>query len=136
MGDVFKKLSCNAEKVIVDRKSDDTLEIIVTDSAGDVHTIDVAIKTEATQNIDILGDKLEPYTDVSSFDITHSVKKSNKYDSTDISMKWNHTEKPSVFEIKSKDKIVFTGTFSDAMIWVNNNVKECDQKIVTKKSLH
>ena len=136
MGDVFKKLSCNAEKVIVDRKSDDTLEIIVTDSAGDVHTIDVAIKTEATQNIDILGDKLEPYTDVSSFDITHSVKKSNKYDSTDISMKWNHTEKPSVFEIKIKNKIVFTGAFSDAMIWVNNNVKECNQKLVTKKSLH
>ena len=51
-------------------------------------------------------------------------------------MKWNHTSKPSVYEIRNKDKIVFTGTFSDAMIWVNNNVKECDQKIVTKKSLH
>ena len=58
MGDVFKKLSCNAEKVVVDKKSDDTLEIIVVDSAGDTHNINVAIKTEATQNIDILGDKL------------------------------------------------------------------------------
>ena len=63
MGDVFKKLSCNAEKVVVDKKSDDTLEIIVVDSAGDTHNINVAIKTEATQNIDILGDKLEQYTD-------------------------------------------------------------------------
>ena len=136
MGDVFKKLSCNAERVVVDKKSDDTLEIIVVDSAGDTHNINVAIKTEATQNIDILGDKLEQYTDVSSLEVSHEIKKSDKYDSTDIIMKWNHTEKPSVFEIKSKDKIVFTGAFSDAMIWVSNNVKECDQKIVTKKSLH
>ena len=136
MGDVFKKLSCNAKQVVVDKKSDDTLEIIVVDSVGDTHTINVAIKTEATQNIDILGDKLEQYTDVSSLEVSHEIKKSDKYDSTEISMKWNHTEKPSVFEIKSKDKIVFTGSFSDAMIWVNNNIKECDQKSVTKKSHH
>ena len=136
MGDVFKKLSCNAKRVVVDKKSDDTLEIIVTDSVSDTHTISVAIKTEATQNIDILGDKLEQYTDVSSLEISHTVKKSDKHDSTDISMKWNHTCKPSVYEIRNKDKIVFTGSFSDAMIWVSNNVKGCDQKIVTKKSLH
>ena len=136
MGDVFKKLSCNAEQVIVDKKSDDTLEIIVVDSVGDTHNINVAITTEATQNIDILGDKLEQYTDVSSLDVSHEIKKSDKYDSTNISMKWNHASKPSVYEIRNKDKIVFTGTFSDAMIWVKNNVKECDQNIVTKKSLH
>lgn len=136
MSDVFKKLSCNAKKVVVDKKSDDTLKIIITDSVGDIQTLSVGIKTEATQNIDILGDKLDQYTDVSSLDIIHSTKKSKKYDSMNISMKWNHTEKPSVYEIRNKDKIVFTGTFSDAMIWVNNNVKECDQKIVTKKSLH
>ena len=135
MGDVFKKLSCNAEKVVVDKKSDDTLEIIVTDSVGDTHNINVAIKTEATQNIDILGDKLEQYTDVSSLEISHIVKKSDKYDSTDISMKWNHSSKPSVYEIRSKDKSVFTGNFSDAMIWVNKNVTECSQSIVKKKSL-
>lgn len=135
MGDVFKKLSCNAEKVIVDKKSDDTLEIIVIDSVSDTHTINVAIKTEATQNIDILGDKLEQYTDVSSLEISHRVKKSDKYDSTDISMKWNHSSKPSVYEIRSKDKSVFTGTFSDAMIWINKNVTECSQSIVKKKSL-
>tara|TARA_B100002019_G_scaffold21076_1_gene16051 strand:+ start:700 stop:1110 length:411 start_codon:yes stop_codon:yes gene_type:complete len=136
VGDVFKKLSCNAKQVVVDKKSDDTLEIIVVDSVGDTHTINVAIKTEATQNIDILGDRLEQYTDVSSLEVSHEIKKSDKYVSTEISMKWNHTEKPSVFEIKSKDKIVFTGSFSDAMIWVNNNIKECDQKSVTKKSHH
>lgn len=136
MGDVFKKLSCNAKQVVVDKKSDDTLEIIVVDSVDDTHTINVAIKTEATQNIDILGDRLEQYTDVSSLEVSHEIKKSDKYVSTEISMKWNHTEKPSVFEIKSKDKIVFTGSFSDAMIWVNNNIKECDQKSVTKKSHH
>ena len=136
MDDIFKKLSCNAEKVVVDKKSNDSLEITVIDSAGDIHTIDVVIKTTATQNIDILGDKLEQYTDVSSLEVLHTVKKSDKYDSTDISMKWNHASKPSVYEISNKDKIVFTGTFSDAMSWVNNNIKECDQKIVTKKSLH
>jgi len=136
VGDVFKKLSCNAKQVVVDKKSDDTLEIIVVDSVDDTHTINVAIKTEATQNIDILGDRLEQYTDVSSLEVSHEIKKSDKYVSTEISMKWNHTEKPSVFEIKSKDKIVFTGSFSDAMIWVNNNIKECDQKSVTKKSHH
>jgi len=136
VGDVFKKLSCDAEQVIVDKKSDDTLEIIVIDSVGDTHTINVAIKTEATQNIDILGDKLEQYTDVSSLEVSHEIKKSDKYTSTDISMKWNHSSKPSVYEISNKDKIVFTGTFSDAMIWINNNVKECNQKIISKKSLH
>ena len=136
MGDVFKKLSCDAEQVIVDKKSDDTLEIIVIDSVGDAHTINVAIKIEATQNIDILGDKLEQYTDVSSLEVSHEIKKSDKYTSTDISMKWNHSSKPSVYEISNKDKIVFTGTFLDAMIWINNNVKECNQKIISKKSLH
>ena len=79
---MFKKLSCNAKQVVVDKKSDDTLEIIMTDSVGDTHTINVAIKTEATQNIDILGDKLEQYTDVSSLEILHTVKKSDKHDST------------------------------------------------------
>lgn len=133
MGDVFKKLSCNAKKVIVDKKSDDTLEIIVTDSVSDTHTINVAIKTEATQNIDILGDKLEQYTDVSSLEISHNVKKSDKYDSRDISMKWNHSNKPSVYEIKSKDDIVFTGTFSDAMNWMRKNVTDYTQPIVKSK---
>jgi len=133
VGDVFKKLSCNAKKVIVDKKSDDTLEIIVTDSVSDTHTINVAIKTEATQNIDILGDKLEQYTDVSSLEISHNVKKSDKYDSRDISMKWNHSNKPSVYEIKSKDDIVFTGTFSDAMNWMRKNVTDYTQPIVKSK---
>jgi hypothetical protein len=133
---VFKKLSCYAKKIIVDKKSDDTLEIVILDSTGDTHTINVSIKTEATQNIDILGDKLEQYTDVSSLEVFHKIKKSDKYDSRNISMKWNHANKPSVYEIRNKDEIVFTGTFSDAMIWINNHVKECDQKIVTKKSLH
>lgn len=136
MNDIFKKLSCNAEKVVVDKKSNDSLEITVIDSVGDIHTIDVVIKTTATQNIDILGDKLEQYTDVSSLKISHTIKKSDKYNSTDISMKWNHSNKPSVYEIRNKDEIVFTGTFSDAMVWINKNVKECDQNIVTTKSIH
>lgn len=136
MDDIFKKLSCNAEKVVVDKKSNDSLEITVIDSVGDIHTIDVVIKTTATQNIDILGDKLEQYTDVSSLKISHTIKKSDKYNSTDISMKWNHSNKPSVYEVRNKDEIVFTGTFSDAMVWINKNVKECDQNIVTTKSIH
>lgn len=136
MDGIFKKLSCNAEKVVVDKKSDDALKIIVVDSVGDTHTINVAIKTEATQNIDILGEKLEQYTDVSSLKISHTIKKSDKYNSTDISMKWNHSNKPSVYEVRNKDEIVFTGTFSDAMVWINKNVKECDQNIVTTKSSH
>ena len=134
MGNNFKKLSCYAEKVIVDKKTDDTLVITISDSTGDKHTLEISIKTEATQNVDIIGDKLEQSTDVSSLDVKHSIKRSDKYDSTNISMNWNHTEKPSVFEIKNKKEILFTGSFIDAMIWVNKNIKGCDQNIVTKKS--
>ena len=76
-----------------------------------IHNISVAIKTEATQNIDILGDKLEQYTDVSSLEIYHKVKKSDKYDSTDISMNWNNSIKPSVYEIKNKDKMCLQELF-------------------------
>ena len=136
MGEQFKKLSCNASKVVVDKINDNEMSVKIIDSVGDTHTLNVNVTIENIQNVDILGDKLEQYVDVPTLDISHTVKKSDKHDSTDISMKWNHTCKPSVYEIRNKDKIVFTGSFSDAMIWVSNNVKECDQKIVTKKSLH
>ena len=54
--------------------------------------------------------------------VEHSVKKTNKLNSTDISMKWNHSKKPSVFEVRSKNEVVFSGTFTDAMEWVGKNV--------------
>lgn len=132
--DDFKKLSCKADEVVVDKKSNDSLDITIVDTSNNTHELNVSIKTEAIQNIDILGEKLEQYTDVTSLEILHTKTKSKKYNSTEISMKWNHQTKPSVFEVKIGDKILFTGTFSDAMIWVSNNVKECDQNIVTKKS--
>tara|TARA_B100000282_G_C31696611_1_gene474142 strand:+ start:248 stop:625 length:378 start_codon:yes stop_codon:yes gene_type:complete len=122
----FQKLSCNAKQVVIEKKDDDILEISVTDSDGNFHNINVSVKIEHTQNVDILGDKLTDYIDLPSLDITHSTKKSEKYKSTDLSMKWNHSTKPSVFEIKRDDKIMFTGTFTDAMIWISNNVLGCE----------
>ena len=56
--------------------------------------------------------------------------------STDISMKWDHSSKPSVFEVKSKNEVVFSGSFSAAMEWVRKNVAECSQNIVKTKPLH
>lgn len=132
----FKKLSCNAKKVVIDKISDDRLSITINDASGDVHSLDVNVTIENIQNIDILGDKLEQYVDVPTLDVLYDVKKSKKYDSLEIDMKWNHKPKPSVYEIKKEKKLLFSGTFSDAMDWIQQNVKECDQKIVTKKSLH
>ena len=136
MGEDFKKLGCYAKKVIIEKTDDETLVICVEDTNGDEHNLKAKVIVENFQNIDTFGDKEEYTIDVASLNIDYSLKKTKKLDSKNISMKWNHTSKPSVYEIKNKDKIVFTGTFSDAMIWVNNNIKECDQKIVTKKSLH
>ena len=74
--------------------------------------------------------------DVPVLDINYAVIKSKKISSEHLSMKWNHSSKPSVFEVKVKDKIVFSGTYCDAMEWVRKNVTECNQKIVKKRSLH
>lgn len=132
----FKKLSCNAKQVVVDKISDDKLSITINDSNGDIHSLDVNVTIENIQNIDILGDKLEQYVDVPTLDVLHDVKKSKKYDSLEIDMKWNHKPKPSVYEIKKEKELLFSGSFTEAMKWVQQNVKEGDQKIVTKKSLH
>jgi hypothetical protein len=132
----FKKLSCNAKQVVVDKISDGKLSITINDSNGDIHSLDVNVTIENIQNIDILGDKLEQYVDVPTLDVLHDVKKSKKYDSLEIDMKWNHKPKPSVYEIKKEKELLFSGSFTEAMKWVQQNVKEGDQKIVTKKSLH
>ena len=50
-------------------------------------------------------------------------------------MNWNHKPKPSVFEIKKQEELLFSGSFTEAMNWVQQNVTECDQKIIKKKSL-
>ena len=130
----FKKLICYAKKVVVDKKNDDTLEIIIHDSVGDIHTLNVKVKIETTQNIDILGDKLTDYIDNPSLDVIHTTKKSEKISSENISMKWNHASKPSVFEIRNKQEIVFTGPFTDAMKWASENIADLDQNIVKIKS--
>ena len=51
-------------------------------------------------------------------------------------MKWDHSKKPSVFEVRNKDEVVFSGSYTEAMEWVGTNVTECSQNIVKKKSLH
>ena len=130
----FKKLICYAKKVVVDKKNDDTLEIIIHDSVGDIHTLNVKVKIETTQNIDILGDKLTDYIDNPSLDVIHTTEKSEKISSENISMKWNHAPKPSVFEIRNKEEIVFTGPFTDAMKWASENIADLDQNIVKIKS--
>ena len=135
MGEDFKKLGCYAKKIIIDKVNDETLTIFVEDEYGDEHSLTVNVAIENFQNIDTFGDNLGHMIDVPTLDIDYSIKKTEKIESTDISMKWNHTEKPSVFEIKNKDEVVFSGPFQDAMEWVGKNVTECNQNIVKKKSL-
>ncbi len=134
MGEDFKKLSCYAKKVVIDKVDDDTLTICFEDEHGDEHNLKVKVIIENFQNIDTFGDKEDYTIDVPSLDVDYSVKKTDQLNSTDISMKWNHSNKPSVFEVRSKNKVVFSGTYSDAMEWVGKNVIECSQPIVVKKS--
>ena len=136
MGEQFKKLSCDASKVVVDKINDNEMSVKIIDSVGDTHTLNVNVTIENIQNVDILGDKLEQYVDVPTLDISHTISKSKKVNSHDLNLSWNHKPKPSVFEIKKQEELLFSGSFTEAMTWVQQNVKECDQKIVTKKSLH
>ena len=122
----FKKLSCKARKVVIDKVNDDRLSITINEVNGDIHSLDVNVTIENIQNIDILGDKLEQFVDVPTLDVLHDVKKSKKYDSLEIDMNWNHKPKPSVYEIKKEKELLFSGSFTEAMKWVQQNVKECD----------
>ena len=131
----FQKIGCNAKRVVIDKINDDTLKICVEDEHGDEHTINVGVIIENLQNVDTFGNKQGHMIDVPTLDIDYSIKKTEKIKSTDISMKWDHSNKPSVFEVKSKDEVIFSGPYADAMEWVRKNVTECNQNIV-KKSLH
>ncbi len=135
MGRKFKKIGCNAKKVIIDKVNDKLLTIFIEDENSDEHSIEVSVAIENFQNIDTFGNKEGHMIDVPVLDIKYSENKTNKLDSKNISMKWNHAEKPSVFEIKSKDKVVFSGSYSDAMNWVRKNISECSQQIVKKSHL-
>ena len=134
MGENFKKLGCHAKKVVIDKVDDNTLRIYVEDDQGDEHILNVGVIIENLQNVDTFGDKQGHMIDVPALDIDYSVKKTEKINSTDISMKWDHTKKPSTFEVRSKNEVVFSGTYSDAMAWIGKNVIECSQPIVVKKS--
>ena len=136
MGDEFKKLGCYAKKVVIDKINDDVLKICVEDEHGDEHTLNVGVIIENLQNVDTFGDKQGHMIDVPTLNIDYSIKKTEKIKSTDISMKWNHSKKPSVFEVRNKDEVVFSGSYTAAMEWVRKNVTECNQNIVKKKSLN
>ena len=136
MGDEFKKLGCYAKKVVIDKVGDNILKICIEDEHGDEHTLNVGVVIENLQNVDTFGDKQGHMIDVTTLDIDYSIKKTEKIKSTDISMKWDHSNKPSVFEVKSKNEVIFSGPYSDAMEWVRKNVTECNQNIVKKKSLN
>ena len=125
MGEDFKKLGCYAKKVVIDKINDDTLKICVEDEHGDEHNLNVGVVIENIQNVDTFGDKEGYAIDVPSLGVDYSVKKTDKIKSTDISMKWDHSGKPSVFEVRNKDEVVFSGPYSDAMKWVGKNVIEC-----------
>lgn len=131
----FRKLSCYAKKVIINKVDDKLLKIHVTDEFGDEHNFKIGVEIDNFQNIDTFGNKEGHMIDLPVLDIKYSVNKTNKLDSKNISMKWNHTKKPSVFEIKNKDEVVFSGTYSNAMNWVRKNISECSQQIVKKQSL-
>ena len=124
----FKKLSCYAEKIIIKKVDDELLTIHVTDKLGDEHNFKIGVAIDNFQNIDTFGNKKGHMIDIPVLDLKYSVNKTNKLDSKNVSMKWNHTKKPSVFEIKNKDKIVFSGTYCDAMKWAKNNIAECVQR--------
>ena len=130
----FQKIGCNAKKVVIDKVSDKFLTIFIEDENSDEHFIEVNVAIENFQNIDTFGDKEGHMIDVPVLDISHAIIKSKKISSEHLSMKWNHSNKPSVFEVKSKNEIVFSGTYSDAMEWVGKNVIECSQPVVVKKS--
>jgi hypothetical protein len=136
VGDDFKKLGCSAKRVVIDKVDDDILKICVEDAHGDEHILNVGVTIQNLQNIDTFGDKQGHTIDAPVLNIEYSVNKTEKIRSTDISMKWNTFVKPSVFEVKCKDEDVFSGTFQDAMDWIKQNVTECNQNIVKKKSLH
>ena len=136
MGENFKKLGCHAKKVVIDKVDDNTLRIYVEDDQGDEHILNVGVIIENLQNVDTFGDKQGHMIDVPTLDIDYSIKKTEKIKSTDISMKWDHSNKPSVFEVRNKDEVVFSGTYTEAMEWVRKNVTECSQNIVKTKSLH
>ena len=136
MGDDFKKLGCYAKKVVIDKVGDDVLKICVEDDQGDEHILNVGVIIENLQNVDTFGDKHGHMIDVPTLDIDYSIKKTDKIKSTDISMKWDHSKKPSVFEVRNKDEVVFSGSYTEAMEWVRKNVTECSQNIVKKKSRH
>lgn len=136
MGGDFKKLGCSAKKVVIDKVNDNILRIFVEDDQGNEHTFNVGVIIENLQNIDTFGDKHGHMIDVPALDIDYSIKKTDKIKSTDISMKWDHSKKPSVFEVKNKDEVAFSGSYTEAMEWVRKNVTECSQNIVKKKSLH
>lgn len=136
MGENFKKLGCHAKQVIIDKVNDDTLRIYVEDDQGDEHILNVGVVIENLQNVDTFGDKQGHMIDVPTLNINYSIKKTEKIKSTDISMKWDHSNKPSVFEVRNKDEVVFSGTYTEAMEWVRKNVTECSQNIVKTKSLH
>lgn len=136
MGDDFTKLGCSAKKVVIDKVGDDILKICIEDEHGDEHTVNVGVIIENLQNVDTFGDKQGHMIDVPTLDIDYSIKKTEKIKSTDISMNWNHSNKPSVFEVKSKDEVVFSGPYTESMEWVRKNVTECSQNIVKTKSLH
>lgn len=136
MGDKFKKLGCYAKKVVIDKINDDTLKVCVEDEHGDEHTINVGVIIENLQNVDTFGDKQGHVIDVPTLNIDYTIKKTEKIKSTDISMKWDHSKKPSVFEVRNKDEIVFSGSYTAAMEWVRKNITECSQHIVKKKSLN
>lgn len=136
MGSDFKKLGCYAKKVVIDKVDDDILKICVEDDHGDEHTLNVGVIIENLQNVDTFGDKQGHMIDVPALDIDYSIKKTEKIKSTDISMKWNHSNKPSVFEVRNKDEVVFSGSYTDAMEWVGTNVTEYTQSIVKVSNTH
>ncbi len=136
MGCDFKKLGCYAKKIIIDKVNDGTLTIFVEDENGDEHNLTVNVAIENFQNIDTFGDNLGHTINVPELNIDHSIKKTEKIKSTDISMKWDHSKKPSVFEVRNKNKVVFSGPYAEAMQWVRKNVTECNQTIVKKRYLH
>lgn len=119
IGDILKY--DNPHQVTLTKLSDDKLgvEILHEDK---VHNFTIDVQEDEMQNIETFGEEMGYMIKTTILDISHKVTDNVKHKSTEINMKWNHSGKPSVFEISKNKEILYSGPFSDAMNWISQNV--------------
>lgn len=118
-GDIFSCLKPNQVKLT--KVTDERLKICVSENEK-LHIFTVTIEDDEMQNIETFGEELGYMIKTTKFEIDHHAEYHDKYKSSEIELKWNHATKPSQYEVKKNNEVLFSGTFSDAMEWVSFNV--------------